>query len=336
MPKPSAMPFAPLPSSTILTATRSPAPKSVSRKCRGLRVLSDPSKRAAYDAGGFAAAGVPPEDLFAGIDFDELFRGAGFCFGDDFFERFFRRRRRGPARGEDLEIATEVPLDKIARGGEETVRSSRPTRCSAWPGSGAAVGTAPKNRDACHGSGQHVTSRQDGGMVVQYVTECSACHGAGTIIEKPCSECRGRGKLERVETLEVKIPVGAEEGTVLRIAGHGLPSRDATGTAGDLLVTVYTKPDPRFARHGADLWHTARLRVPDAALGSTLDVPTLDGTASVKVPAGTQPDWVPRLSGKGYRDSEQGLAVPCWSDWRCKSPLKNANPMKVCEICPRK
>jgi len=108
------MPFAPLPSSTILTATRSPAPKSVSRKCRGLRVLSDPSKRAAYDAGGFAAAGVPPEDLFAGIDFDELFRGAGFCFGDDFFERFFRRRRRGPARGEDLEIAIEVPLDKIA------------------------------------------------------------------------------------------------------------------------------------------------------------------------------------------------------------------------------
>lgn len=262
-------------------------------------VLSDPNKRAAYDAGSFSAAGVPPEDLFAGINFDELFRGVGFGLGDDLFNRFFRRRRGGPAQGEDLEITIEVPLDKIARGGEETVQSTRPATCSACHGTGAAAGTAPKNCDACHGSGQHVARRQDGGMVVQYVTECSACHGAGTVIEKPCGECMGTGKVQRVETLEVKIPVGAEEGTILRIAGRGLPSRDATGSPGDLLVTLYTRPDPRFERRGADLWHTARLQVPDAALGTTLDVPTLDGTASVKVPPGTQPDSVLRLSGKG-------------------------------------
>jgi molecular chaperone DnaJ len=136
-------------------------------------------------------------------------------------------------------------------------------------------------------------------MMVQYITPCSACHGAGTIIEKPCSECSGRGKVERVETLEVKIPAGAEEGMVLRIPGRGMPSRDASGTAGDLLVTLYTTPDPRFERHGVDLWHSAKLPVPDAVLGTSLDVPTLDGRASLKVPQGTQPDSVLRLRGKG-------------------------------------
>jgi len=270
-------------------------------------VLSDANKRAAYDAGGFSAAGVAPEDLFAGINFDELFRGTGFGVGDNFFDRFFRPRRRGPARGEDLEIAIEIPLDKIARGGEETVNTRRPTSCSACRGTGAAAGTAPKSCDACHGSGQHVTSRRDGGMVVQYVTECSVCHGAGSVIEKPCAECRGTGKVQRIETLEVKIPIGAEEGTVLRIAGRGLPSRDATGTAGDLLVTLYTRPDSRFERRGADLWHTTKLPVADAALGTTVDVPTLDGAASVKVPAGTQPDSVLQLSGRGLpRFGERG------------------------------
>jgi molecular chaperone DnaJ len=262
-------------------------------------VLSDPSKRAAYDARGFTGAGVSPEDLFAGINFDELFRRAGFGFGEDLFDGFFRRRHAGAARGEDLETTIEVSLEKIARGGQEPVHTTRSVTCSACHGTGAAAGTAPRNCDACHGSGQHVSSRKDGAVAVQYVTACSACHGAGTIIDKPCSECRGGGKVERVETLEVKIPIGAEEGTVLRIAGRGLPSRDTNGTPGDLLVTLYTIPDPRFERHGADLWHTARLQLPDAVLGTTLDVPILDGSASVKVPQGAQPDSVLRLSGKG-------------------------------------
>jgi hypothetical protein len=152
-------------------------------------VLSDDNKRAAYDAGGFTAAGIPPEDLFAGINFDELFRGAGLGFGEDLFDRFFRRRRDGPARGEDLEATIEVPLDKIARGGEKSVHSSRLTTCSACNGTGAAAGTTPRNCELCHGSGEHVSRKQDGAMVVQYVTACSACHGAGTMIEKPCSEC---------------------------------------------------------------------------------------------------------------------------------------------------
>jgi len=262
-------------------------------------VLSDPNKRAAYDADGFTATGVSPEDLFGGTNFDELFRGAGFDFGGDLFDRFFRRRRGGPARGEDLEATIEVLLEKIARGGEETVHTARLTTCAACKGTGAATGTTPRNCDACHGSGQHISRRQDGAMMVQYVTACSACHGAGTIIEKPCAECSGRGKVERDETLEVRIPIGAEEGMVLRIPGRGLPSRDASGTPGDLLVTLYTAPDLRFERHGADLWHTATLGVPDAVLGTNLDVPTLNGSANVTVPPGTQPDSVLRLRGKG-------------------------------------
>lgn len=136
-------------------------------------------------------------------------------------------------------------------------------------------------------------------MAIQYITACSACHGTGSIIEKPCGDCAGKGNIDREETLEVKIPAGVEEGTVLRIAGKGLPSHDTRGTPGDLLVILHTMPDSRFGRDEADLWHTVKLRLVDAVLGTSLDVPTLNGPVTVKVPPGTQPDSVLRLRGKG-------------------------------------
>jgi len=140
-------------------------------------------------------------------------------------------------------------------------------------------------------------------MTVQHITICSECQGRGTIIDKPCGECGGSGRVERDETIEVTIPAGAEEGTVLRMKGQGLSSRHAGAAPGDLLVAVYTAPDPRFERRGADLWHTARLEIPDAVLGTSLDVPTLEGRATVKIPQGTQADSVLRLRGKGLPNS---------------------------------
>ncbi len=263
-------------------------------------VLSDPKKRAAYDAGGFIpGAGIPPEDLFAGIKFDDIFRDLGFGFGEDFFGRFFHRRPRGPVAGENIEVSIEIPLEKIARGGEEAVHVTRPVTCAACRGSGALAGTAPRSCAECNGSGQHVIRGREANVIVQRITVCSTCRGRGSIIEKPCTECRGSGSVLRDQVIEVKIPIGVEEGMVLRVPGRGFPSEQAGGPPGDLFVAVYSAPDPRFERSGADLWHGSAVPVADAVLGTSLEVPTLQGHATVKIPPGTQAGTVFRLAGKG-------------------------------------
>lgn len=265
-------------------------------------VLSDPKKRADYDAGGFAGLkGMRPEDLFGGIDFDSLFGGLGFEFGGGVFDRFFggRRRSAGPPRGENLEALLRVPLERVLSGGEEQLRVARSMSCTACKGSGAKAGTAPRPCDACKGSGRQVRSSREGGFTLQQVTVCPACGGRGSLIDEPCQECHGHGRVERTETLTVKVPVGVEEGMVLRVPGHGLASSVPDGPAGDLFVVVQTLPDARFERVGADLWRLQDMRLPDAVLGTELAVPTLDGTTKVTVPPGTQPDTVLRLRGKG-------------------------------------
>jgi len=265
-------------------------------------VLSDPQKRGNYDAGGFAGvAGFSPEDLFGGIDFGDIFGGLGFDVGgESLFERFFgRRRAAGRTRGENLEVELIVPLERVVTGGEETVRVAQPTTCGACRGSGAKAGSAPKPCDSCKGTGRNVRSRREGGIMLQQVTTCGRCHGRGTIIEQPCPSCGGRGEVERDERLTIKIPVGVEDGMALRVPDRGLPSPRPGGTPGDLFVVVRSAPDPRFTRSGIDLWRSETLNIPDAVLGAKLEVPTLDGTATVTVPPGTQPGALLRLRRKG-------------------------------------
>jgi molecular chaperone DnaJ len=259
-------------------------------------VLSNPQKRAAYDAGGVPWGGTP-EDLFRGVDFGDLF--SGFGFGGSIFDRFFHRRAPGPPRGADLEVELVIPLERVLTGGQETVRLTHPTPCATCHGTGAPPDTPPRRCEACNGTGQRVDSRRDRGVLLQQITTCPSCHGRGNIIDKPCTDCHGRGEMEREEELTVTIPLGVEEGMALRIPGHGLPSRDPGGTPGDLLVVVRSTPDARFERHGADLWRLEMVQVPDAVLGTRLEVPTLDGHATVTVPPGTQPDTVLRLPHKG-------------------------------------
>lgn len=270
-------------------------------------VLSDPKKRAEYDARGFAGvAGYSSEDLFGGIDFGDLFRDLGFGLdlgGETLFDRFFRRRRAVPARGADIEVQLVVPLERIHRGGEETVRYTRAVVCPVCHGSGAAPGTRPRRCPDCGGSGRKVVTRggHRGETEIQFqqITVCPTCGGRGEIIDTPCPECGGSGQVEREEQLAVKVPVGAEEGMVLRVPAHGLPSQEPGGVAGDLYVIVRSAADPRFERLGADLWRTETIEVADAVLGTTRKVPTLNGAVEVKVPAGTQPDEVLRLRGRG-------------------------------------
>jgi molecular chaperone DnaJ len=266
-------------------------------------VLSDPKKRSEYDTAGFAGvAGFTPEDLFGGINFDEIFGGLGFDFGlrgEGLFDRFFRRRRAGPARGENLEVTLRVPLDRVVTGGKESVRLTRRQSCPACRGSGAKPGSQPRRCEACAGTGQRMTSRRDAGVIFQKITPCATCGGHGELIDQPCPECKGGGEVEREETLTVNVPAGVEEGMALRIPGHGLPSREAGGAPGDLFVVVQSAPDPRFERDGVDLWHREEIPVADAVLGTSLDVSTLNGHLKVTIPPGTQPEGVLRLRGKG-------------------------------------
>lgn len=266
-------------------------------------VLSDPSKRAEYDQRGFAGvADFSAEDLFGGIDFADLFGGLGFDFdldGGGLFDRFFRRRRAGPARGANLEIELTVPLERVVEGGEETVRFAGPHICPTCRGARTKPGTQPRACIACKGTGQQVRSRREGDVSFRQITVCPVCKGEGSLIDAPCPDCNGRGMAERAEALRVMIPAGIEEGMALRIPGHGLPSPQPGGAAGDLFVLVHTAPDARFERRGADLWREEILEVADAALGTQLDIPTLEGHATVKVPPGTQPGELLRLRGKG-------------------------------------
>jgi molecular chaperone DnaJ len=263
-------------------------------------VLSDPQKRADYDARGFA--GVSPEDLFRNVDLGDLFGGLGFDFdrhAGGLFDRIFGRERRGPTRGADLEVGIEVPLERVQSGGEETVHLRRPQACTVCGGSGARPGTAPRPCEACGGRGQQVKSREQGNVRFQQITTCSDCGGRGERIDSPCGECGGTGAVVRDERLRVRIPVGVDDGTVLRIAGKGLPGGAPDAPPGDLHVRVRTAPDTRFVRRGADLWREESLEIPDAVLGAEIEVPTLGGRATVRVPPGTQPDTVMCLRGKG-------------------------------------
>lgn len=266
-------------------------------------ILSDPNKRADYDARGFAGvAGFSREDLFGGINFEDIFGGLNFDFGGGSpFEGFFRRRRSGPAHGANIEVELLVSLERVASGGEEEVRLQRPATCSACRGTGEEGGAAPPKCQVCDGSGRLIHSRRDDKehVLIQQITTCPSCQGRGIVLAHPCGQCQGRGEVAQEERLSVKIPVGVEEGMALRIPGKGMPGPAPGGVAGDLLVVVRSRPDTRFERVGADLLRLQSIALTDAVLGTTLTVPTLDGSASVTVPPGTQPDAVLRLKQKG-------------------------------------
>jgi len=263
-------------------------------------VLSDPKKRAEYDAGGPAGvAGYSAEDLFGGIDFQDLFRGFGFDFGGGLFD-LFSQRRHGPSRGDNIEVNIAISLEKVASGGEETVRYGRSAPCDRCHGYGTADGKPPRACSACHGSGQQVTARQQGNVAVRQISPCPVCRGRGKVIDQVCPDCGGRGEVEKSESLTVSIPVGVEDGMALRVAGRGMASPEPGGVPGDLYVVVRVRPDPRFQRDGADLWRQETLPLTDAVLGTKLEVETLEGSkAQVDVPAGIQPDTVLRLRNKG-------------------------------------
>lgn len=268
-------------------------------------MLSDPKKRKEYDNRGFAGvSGFSQEDLFGGINFDEIFEGGDFGFdlggfGGGLFGSFFGGGRQRSSKGEDIRVQVVVPLQKIVTGGEEEVRISHPRVCPLCNGTGAAPGTKPRICKSCNGSGNLINTRNEGNVSYQEIRPCLECGGRGKFIDTPCHKCGGTGMVDESETLKVNIPIGAEEGMVLRIPAHGKPSPKSDGKPGDLLVIVRTAYDARFKRAGADIWYTKTVELVDAVLGVEVEIPTLEKPIMVTIPQGTQPNAVLRISEKG-------------------------------------
>lgn len=264
-------------------------------------VLKDPNKRAQYDRFGYAEAGAGPgfgEGAGFGADFQDL-------FGDVFGEFFSTgRRRAGGARGQrgaDLRYDLEVTFEEAAFGTEKKIKFSKAVRCQKCSGSGAKPGTSSTQCPACHGRGQ--VSYQQGFFSIS--RPCSNCRGEGRIIKEPCSDCSGAGRISAAHNLSVKVPAGVETDTRLRLSGEG-ESGIHGGPPGDLYIIINVKPHPIFQRQNDDIICEVPVSFPQAALGTDIDVPTLEGNVKLKIPAGTQSDKVFRLKHKGIASIHTG------------------------------
>lgn len=269
-------------------------------------VLSDADKRKRYDR--FGAAGVGNGGGAAGDPYGFGGAGAGFAqnvgdvFGDIFGDFFGRRGGNAqPQRGRDRQVAMHIDFHTAVHGGERTIEVSRAQRCATCKGTGARPGTSAQTCSTCHGSGD---IRVQQGMF-SVSKRCTACHGQGKVIADPCADCHGKGSVQRMAQLKVRIPPGADNNSVLRLAGDGEPGIGG-GPPGDLRITLEVAPHPLFKRDGADLACDVPITYVEAALGAQIDVPTLQGQVRMKVPAGTQTGRVFRLRGKGVARMGRG------------------------------
>ena len=271
-------------------------------------ILKDPEKRAAYDryghaafqqggmGGGRGAAGHDPFDIFR-----EVFGGGGGGggAGGGIFDEFFGGGGGGGGRGNDsgadLRYDLEISLEEAAKGTEKEIRYRRNVTCSDCGGTGAEKGAKAQTCPDCGGSGQVTTSRG----FIQFRQVCPRCGGAGQIIDNPCRSCGGEGRRQETSTVKVKIPAGVETGSRLRSAGKGEAGARG-GASGDLYMIIHVAEHEIFERSGDDLYTEIPIKFTVAALGGTIDVPTLFGKGNLKIPEGTQ-------SGTTFRLRHQGM-----------------------------
>jgi len=261
-------------------------------------VLSDPDRRARYDQFGhangspfqdfgFGGGGASINDIFGDI-FGEMFGGA--------------RRTRARTRGSDLRYHLELPFEEAAFGTTARITIPRPKVCDSCKGSGAKPGTGPRTCPTCGGAGE---IRLTQGFF-SIARTCHHCQGSGRVIVDKCPDCGGAGATREQAHVEVKVPPGVDTGTRLKLSGEGEPAPVPGGTPGDLYVVVQVREHPVFTREDTEILCEMPISFTQAALGAQIDVPTLDGPAKLKVPAGTQTGKVFRLKGKGVPSLQGG------------------------------
>ena len=280
-------------------------------------ILSDPQKKAAYDQYGHA--GVDPN---MGGGFGGGFGGgAGFDFSDIFSQMFGGAAggggRQQSYQGADLQYAVEITLEEAAAGLKKRITIPTYKECDVCHGSGAKPGTSVSTCSTCGGSGTiHV--RQ---AIFQLQQTCPTCHGTGKLIPEPCTACHGRGRIQKQKTLEVQIPAGIDSGMRIRSTGNGEPGVNG-GPPGDLYVEIHIKQHSVFERDGDDLHCHVPVSMAKAALGGSIDVPTLGGKAEIDLPEGTQAGKTFRLRGKGIKGLRSSYPGDLYCHINVETPVK--------------
>jgi molecular chaperone DnaJ len=263
-------------------------------------VLSDPGRRRSYDMFGHSAVesgGGSPIDFsdmpFADI-FDTFFGGGGA-----------RSRRQRSNRGDDLRYDMTITFEEAFVGVEKQIDVPRLVTCDHCAGSGAEPGSGEETCPGCRGSGQIRRSGQSIFGTVVTAATCPTCGGVGRLLKNPCAQCRGQGRLERTRRLAVRVPAGVDTGSQIRLSGEGGAGLRG-GPPGDLYVALRVKAHPHLARHDQDVIFELRVNIVQASLGDRIEIPTLDGSVEIAIPAGTQNGQSFRLAGKGMPDVRGG------------------------------
>jgi molecular chaperone DnaJ len=271
-------------------------------------VLGDAEKRRQYDqfgqafnGGGFGGGG---QQGFGGFDFSQ-FGGQGFDFGGTNFEDLFtdiftggRGGARREARGSDVQVDIEITFEEMVRGAKKTVQLRTFVNCSTCHGTGGKPGSEEKNCATCQGQGQIRKQVRTMLGVFTQMSRCDTCHGRGKTFSQACTACTGSGRVHEERKLEIAIPAGIEDGQALSLTGEGEAGERGV-KAGDLFVVVHVKPHAQFKRQGDNILSTLSLSYSQLVLGDKVDVPTLEGTVAMKIPAGTEPGEVFRIRGGG-------------------------------------
>ena len=272
-------------------------------------VLSDSEKRSRYDQ--FGHAGVDPNAGFGGGGYGGGF--GGFDVGD-IFESFFgggfggggRSRRNGPQRGSDIQQAVELTFEEAAFGCKRKVNIIRAENCEECSGSGAKKGTSPVKCPKCNGTGQMRSVQNTPFGQFASTTTCNACGGRGTTISDPCPKCNGSGHIRKPRELEVNIPAGIDHGQTVSVRGQGEAGLRG-GPAGDLLITVYVKKNNMFTRDGNNVLVDVPITFVQATLGCEIEIPTIDGKVTHRIPEGTQHGTKFRFKEKGIPSIRNGV-----------------------------
>src|SRR6476661_6685281 len=288
-------------------------------------ILSDQDRRAQYDRYGHAAVSGNGRGAHS-ANMEDIFSQFGDIFGEDIFGSFFggggrsaggQRRSRG-TRGSNLRIRLKLNYEEIAKGVTKSIKVKKYVGCNVCGGSGAKDKGSVQNCSTCGGSGQvrKVTNTFLGQM--QTVTTCPTCNGEGSTITAKCGNCKGEGRVYGEETVTIDIPAGVQEGMQLNISGKG-NAGERGGSAGDLVILIEEEPHKELVREGLNVAFDLHISFTDAVFGTQVEVPTIDGRAKIKIPAGTQSGKIFRLKGKGfpgvnsYEKGDQLIHVSIWT-----------------------
>jgi molecular chaperone DnaJ len=310
---------------------RNPGDKSAEEKFKeaaeAYEILSDNDKKAQYDRYGHAGvSGNGRGGYGGGMNMEDIFSQFGDIFGDDLFGSFFGGGRGGARggqrsrgiRGSNLRVKLKLNYEEIAKGVTKNIKVKKYIVCNTCSGSGAKDKGSIQTCQTCGGSGQVRRVQNTFLGQMQTVTTCPTCNGEGTQVTVKCGTCKGEGRVFGEETVSIEIPAGVQEGMQLNISGRG-NAGERGGTAGDLIILIEEEAHKELHRDGLNVAYDLYISFPDAAFGTQVEVPTIDGRAKIKIPAGTQSGKVFRLKGKGfpavnsYEKGDQLIHVNVWT-----------------------